>query len=114
MARIDFKFDYQTGSGTFGKLNATTTVTPTALNVSQVWATFKITAPDGTVVKDVDPLFGIFTPTVAPTSWDLINVYSAPQTWMGINIPTDSSGAYMKGIYTFTTYLKYLSGVPDE
>lgn len=107
MARFDYKFDYQTGSATFGKIVANTTVTPTSLSVSQVWAAIKITAPDGTVAKDVPSGFGIATPTVAPTEHDLINVYSASQVWSGINIPTDSTGAYMKGNYTIITYLKY-------
>jgi len=109
MARFDYKFDYQTGSGTFGKITAVTTVTPTGLSVSNVYAAIKITAPDGTVVKDVDAGFGISTPTVAPSVYDLSNVYASPQTWSGINIPTDSTGAYMKGIYTITTYLKYVA-----
>ena len=111
MARISYDFVYQTGNPYFGKIIVTTAVSATSVFAAQAWAAFKITAPDGTVVKDIDALFGASTPTVAPTAWDLINVYTAPQLWPGINIPTDSSGAYMKGTYTFTTYLKYLSGV---
>lgn len=111
MARFDYKFDYQTGSPTIGKIVATTTVTPTALAVSNVFAAIKIVAPDGTIVKDAAAGFGVTTPTSTPSVYDLTNVYSAPQTWAGIPIPTDSTGAYMKGNYTITTYLKYVDSV---
>lgn len=111
MARIDFKFDYQTGSATIGKIVATSTATPTALDVGLVWAAFKITAPDGTVVKDLPTDFLVGSPTVVPTAYDLINVYTAPQTWAGISIPRDSTGAYMKGTYTLATYMKYTANV---
>jgi len=108
MAKFSFKFDYQALSGTYGKLNASTTVTATALSVSQVWAAFKIVAPDGTIVKDIPSGFGLGN-GLSPSAYDLINIYAAPQTWTGIDIPVDSTGAFMKGIYTITTCIKFQS-----
>lgn len=106
MAKISFKFNYQALSGTYGKLNAVTASTPTVLTPTQVWAAFKIVAPDGTTVKDIPIGFDVNNATT-PTAFDLVNIYAANQTWAGINIPTDSTGAFMKGVYTITTCLKY-------
>jgi hypothetical protein len=106
MARFDFKFDYQAGSGYTGKIHADVYPQGSVPSISMSWAAFKITAPDGTVFKDADVAFGVGTPTSTPTIFDVSNFYVGAQFWGGVNFPTDSTGAYQKGVYTIVAYVK--------
>lgn len=106
MARFDFKFNYQVGSGYTGKIHAEVYPQGSVPSISASWAAFKMTAPDGTVFKDADADFGVGTPTSTPTVFDVSNFYVGAQFWSGVDFPTDSTGAYQKGVYTIIAYVK--------
>lgn len=110
MARFDFIFNTQPSGGYYGKIHANVYSTPNVL-VNAAWAAFKITAPDGTVFKNADVAFGVSTPTSIPTVFDVSGFYIGSQFWGGVAMPTDSTGAYMKGIYTIVSYIKRRSAL---